>query len=628
MRTGNKRKAALVALLLATALLLSSCYMSSNDITGDEDALTVGSDNVPFASIGMTNTPTPSPTPTPTSNGGVSQLPGNWGEVFTDPPTATPGQNQNQNQSPTSPPVPTTPPKTATPKPQQDDGVLRSGSSGDSVWQLQEKLKELGYYTGTVDGDYGSGTTNAVKAFQEVNKLYSDGIAGKQTQDALYSYYAIPKPKNSGSSSSSGSSNSTPKRTSTPKPTATPNLSKARYLKVGMSGSDVRQVQNRLISLGYLSGSADGDFGGATETAVKAFQKKAKIWDDGIAGPDTQEKLFASNAPKAGSVAAAVGVSLKEGMDGDEVRALQKRLITLGYLKGTADGDFGTATKTAVTAFQQNNGLKADGIAGTATQNKLYAGDAVPASGSSGGNSTVPPSSGNGTYTTLRDGDSGDNVRRLQEKLKELGYYTGTVDGKYGSGTVTAVLSFQSMSGLTADGVAGPATQQRLYGDSSSSNRIPGSLKLYDEGTNVRDVQYALYELGYYQDTISGIYSDSTFNAIREFQMINGITVDGVAGNATLNLLFSIFAKPVTAPTGEYETLMLGSEGDSVVLLQAALADLGYMEGNVTGVFDDATFSALKTFQQYNGLTVDGIAGATTQEKLYSDAAVINPLRP
>jgi peptidoglycan hydrolase-like protein with peptidoglycan-binding domain len=642
MKKMNKRTMALAALLIATAFLISSCYMSPGDVTGNDNQ-NVGSDNVPFATIGMTPTPVPSPTPTPVPNnqGGVNQIPNNWGEVFTDPPTATPDQNQNQNQNQgqnqdqNQNQNTTTPPRTPTPQP-QDDGVLRTGESGDAVKQLQQRLKELGYYTGSVDGDYGMGTANAVKDFQAANGLTADGIVGKQTDDKVYSYYAVSKKDSSNSDSNSNSNShsatSTPRRTSTPRPTATPNLTNARILVVGMSGNDVRQVQSRLIALGYLAGSADGSYGGATEAAVMAFQKKAKVWDDGKAGPETQAKLFASNAPKASSLAASVGEALKEGMNGDEVRALQKRLIELDYLSGTTDGDFGAGTKTAVIAFQQQNGLKADGIAGTATLNKLYASDAVPASGTpSGGNNnnTPPPSdkAGNAKYTTLRDGDMGDSVKRLQQRLKDLGYYTGTVDGKYGTGTVTAVQSFQSMNGLTVDGVAGPATQQRLYGDNSSANKVPGSLKQFDESSDVRDMQYALYELGYFQDPINGLYGDSTFNAIKEFQMINGLTVDGVAGNATLNLLFSIFAKPVTAVTGEYELLSQGSEGDSVVILQATLIDLGYLDTGTTGVFDEATYVALKSFQQYNGLTVDGIAGVTTQEKLYSDEAVPNPLR-
>ncbi len=634
MTNGNKRKAALVALLLSTALLVSSCYMSPADIADGSDALDVGSDNVPFATIGTTPTATPSPTPAPTVVGGLPQ-PTNGDPFFPDPVTQTqpPVQNTNPTNAPnnaTNPPSTRTP--TPTPKPTQNSKVLKSGATGDAVWQLQTKLKELGYYKGTVDGEYGSGTTNAVIAFQDVNGLKADGVAGEQTQDKLYSYYAIPKP-DSYATKAPGSTNA-PRATNTPKPTATPNLSNARYLKVGMSGSDVRQVQNRLIALGYLRGTADGNYEGATEYAVIAFQKKAKIWDDGIAGKDTQTALFASNAPKASSVASSVGLSLKEGMDGDEVRALQKRLKDLGFLSGTIDGDFGTGTKNAVIAFQQKAGIKADGIAGTATQNKLFASDAPTSSGtpgtpgSGGGSATPTPPPGNSKYTTLREGDTGESVKRLQQRLKDLQYYNGVVDGKYGSGTVTAVQSFQSMNGLTVDGIAGPATQQRLYGDSSSANKVPGSLKQYDESADVRDMQYALYELGYFQGAINGIYGDSTLNSVKEFQMINGLVVDGVAGNATLNLLFSIHAKPASASSGEYETLQKGSEGDSVVTMQATLYDLGYMLSAPTGVFDDETFEALKTFQQYNGLTVDGIAGATTQERLYSDQAVQNPLRP
>lgn len=57
-----------------------------------------------------------------------------------------------------------------------------------------------------------------------------------------------------------------------------------------------------------------------------------------------------------------------------------------------------------------------------------------------------------------RQGDSGETVTTIQTKLKRWGYYTGTVDGVYGSATVSAVQYFQSVNGLTADGVAGDAT--------------------------------------------------------------------------------------------------------------------------------------------------------------------------
>lgn len=72
--------------------------------------------------------------------------------------------------------------------------VLRSGSQGEEVWQLQTRLQELGYYTTAVDGQFGQGTKSAVMAFQRVNGLDVDGIVGSGTKAALYADSAIPKP--------------------------------------------------------------------------------------------------------------------------------------------------------------------------------------------------------------------------------------------------------------------------------------------------------------------------------------------------------------------------------------------------------------------------------------------------
>lgn len=63
--------------------------------------------------------------------------------------------------------------------------VSKIGSKGEEVRQIQTKLKNWGYYTGSVDGVYGWQTQNAVKSFQKKNGLTSDGIAGKQTLNAM-----------------------------------------------------------------------------------------------------------------------------------------------------------------------------------------------------------------------------------------------------------------------------------------------------------------------------------------------------------------------------------------------------------------------------------------------------------
>ena len=87
--------------------------------------------------------------------------------------------------------------------------VLRQGSNGGEVKELQRRLKEWGYYNGVVDGIYGKGTVEAVKKFQQKNGLKADGIAGIETYRALgmNDSAKVLENQNKGSSSSSGSSN-------------------------------------------------------------------------------------------------------------------------------------------------------------------------------------------------------------------------------------------------------------------------------------------------------------------------------------------------------------------------------------------------------------------------------------
>jgi len=146
---------------------------------------------------------------------------------------------------------------------------------------------------------------------------------------------------------------------------------------------------------------------------------------------------------------------------GIEVRDMQVRLINLGYLKGEADGQFGSATETAVKAFQNQHGLKADGYAGEQTLNLLYSQQAQ---------TFVPTPSPSPTPPAMSSGDSGEEVRRLQTRLKDLGFYTGEVDGAFGKGTKSAVTLFQKQHNLDADGIAGQMTLKILY--SNDAHRI------------------------------------------------------------------------------------------------------------------------------------------------------------
>lgn len=75
----------------------------------------------------------------------------------------------------------------------------------------------------------------------------------------------------------------------------------------------------------------------------------------------------------------------------------------------------------------------------------------------------------------LRYGSRGDKVKELQQKLKRWGYYTGSIDGIFGSGTQAAVKNFQKKNGLTADGIVGPKTAAALGMNLPSSSSSSGS---------------------------------------------------------------------------------------------------------------------------------------------------------
>ena len=254
--------------------------------------------------------------------------------------------------------------------------ALKRGSSGERVTALQQKLKNLGYYTGTVDGDYGDGTVKAVKAFQSRNGLTADGVAGEATLKLI------------------DSGNAKKAATPSPKPTATPTPTSSA-LRVGSTGSKVKSMQQRLKALGYYTGSVDGTFGEGTRKALVAFQKANGLTADGVAGTATLKKLHSSNAKSAVSVSShatsrpamrtyvASTLSsyryLQQGSRGSDVKKLQQRLKDLGYFSGSVSGDFGADTEVALRAFQERNGLWVDGVAGEDTQRMLYSNDALSA---------------------------------------------------------------------------------------------------------------------------------------------------------------------------------------------------------------------------------------------------------
>jgi peptidoglycan hydrolase-like protein with peptidoglycan-binding domain/SH3-like domain-containing protein len=311
--------------------------------------------------------------------------------------------------------------------------TLRKGDSGDGVKALQQRLADLGYFSGTIDSKFGTSTQTALKAFQKKNGLSQDGVCGAQTRTVLF-----------------GASPVYATTTASPSPTATTEITEDNVvvIKSGSRGAAVLSLQKRLVELKYYTSRLDGVYLEDDISAVRAFQKNNSLTVDGVAGYTTQKQLYSSSAVQGDVGQTTLSTTLRYGDTGDDVITLQNRLIELGYLTGTADGKFGQSTQQALVAFQKNNNLVRDGVAGTKTQQILFANTAV--------HNTVSTSS------TLTQGTVSDTVKSMQQRLIALGYLTGTADGNFGPKTALALIAFQKANDLTADGIAGTKTLQRL----------------------------------------------------------------------------------------------------------------------------------------------------------------------
>ena len=215
------------------------------------------------------------------------------------------------------------------------------GQRGELVRVLQQALTNASISVrGGVDGIFGAGTTTAVSAFQTSRGLAATGVVDITTAISL----GIVE----GSAPTTTSPTTTPPTTTTA-PVATP----SSFPVAGDNNDAVRALQQALIASGIsVKGGVDGRFGAGTTKAVTSFQQNMRVAATGIVDQLTAQLLGLTPAP----------MLPKIGDTGDVVKSLQNLLITAGVtVKGGADGKFGNATKTAITAFQKAQGLTANG---------------------------------------------------------------------------------------------------------------------------------------------------------------------------------------------------------------------------------------------------------------------------
>jgi peptidoglycan hydrolase-like protein with peptidoglycan-binding domain len=147
-------------------------------------------------------------------------------------------------------------------------------------------------------------------------------------------------------------------------------------------------------------------------------------------------------------------------------------------------------------------------------------------------------SSSTTTTSTTSTPASDPAVVDLQKVMTRLGYYSGPIDGVYGSATSAAVTAMQKALGVTADGVYGPSTDAALKGKAKDV---------------VVQIQTELAKYGYYTGPIDGDYGEATKAAVTKLQTDLGVTADGLVGAETLDAFHKAVAdgtlKPVSTTT-------------------------------------------------------------------------------
>lgn len=547
---------------------------------------------------------------------------------------------------------------------------LRKGSTGKYVSIIQRQLTRIAknypfFGNPGVDGVFGDATERVVKAFQKQFNLAQDGVVGRSTWYKIsYIYTSVKK---LAQLTSEGE-----------KPTGSQDtITGSNYpgtpLRRGSTGNSVQQLQFWLQQLSEFDPSlpdltVDGVFGSGTEAAVKAFQKKYGLLDDGVVGRMTWDAIYAQYLSLQNDVNQSAngypGTPLRNGSRGDSVRKVQfwLRIVASNYSSITApavDGIFGSGTEAAVRAFQREFGLTADGVVGPATWQKMYEiyGDVT--------NQLLAPNQRPGTYpgSPLRQGSTGRAVREAQYYLVlASAYYSSipriNIDGEYGPATAAAVRAFQALFGLTQDGVIGPATWAALYEQSQKLRSQDGLLQAYDllpwpgkdvqrgdESTDVAYLQYLLQYIGYFYDPVQdpggvdGVFGPLTEDSLKSYQQEFSLPVTGIADEFTWNALTATFISlaaggsetEAQAGTEEYPgyVMALGSAGGAVMQLQQAMNAIAvlYCVADfvpVDGVFGASTEQAVKLFQEGLGLPITGVVDKETWDSIW--ALLDNPI--
>ena len=358
-----------------------------------------------------------------------------------------------------SPAFAETPVPTAEAEPADDFAfkkTVKYGDSGELVAQLQARLAELGFYNAKVSGGYYKVTKAAVKAFQTHNGLSADGIAGRETQEMLFSSSAVP-------------ADATPRPSPTPEPT--------KYtLTVDVTNQITRAYtydengQYTVLVREMICSTGTSKYPTPCGTTIMP-KKRARwgyfpTWDShaqyltridsanafhSVLYSEPNENTLSVKSFDALGTPASHGCVRLLVSDAKWIYDNCKEGTIITVYEGEYDPEYTMTLKPTLNTS-------------TLRENPLPSPTATP---------VYTPENWPTKYRTLSRGKTGEDVYMVQMRLTELGYYHGSITGGYYGGTIQAVKDFQRDHGLTVDGAAGKQTQALLFSSAVGQTAAP-----------------------------------------------------------------------------------------------------------------------------------------------------------
>ena len=346
-------------------------------------------------------------------------------------------------------PLPTpTPVAVPAPEPFTYTRKLEYGSSSDLVKRLQDRLRDLGFYEAKSSGGYYEITQKAVRAFQRHNGLAADGVAGRQTQELLFSADALP-------------AWAAPRPSPTPAPTRY-TLMVDRLNQIVRAYTYDENGQYTILVREMICSTGTSRY--ATPLGTTIMPKKRARWG--------YFPTWDSHAQYLTRIDSANAFHSVLYYQADETQLAVQSFEDLGtpashgcvrlYVgdaKWIYDNcEAGTIITVYEGEYNPEYTMTLRRSLNTETLRERPLPNPTPAPVYSRENWPTK-------YRTLYRGRSGEDVFMLQMRLHELGYYNGSITGGYYGGTIKAVEAFQRDHGLTVDGAAGEKTQALLFSD-------------------------------------------------------------------------------------------------------------------------------------------------------------------